>query len=230
MKIIMFYLLLIPGVITLFNFIKFKGSDYESASGNGFLKTCLDKGAYGEFLIYCDLEKLKGKFKVLTNVYLDKGDGITTEIDLILIGETGCYIVESKNYKGWIFGDEKHKNWTQTFKNNKKNKFFNPIWQNKGHINALKKTMKRDETGMYKSYIVFGNQAKLKKINVMREEVKVIRRNQLIKELKKDFQGAKMIFTADEVNQIYHQLQKFCLLDDRAKQKHIERIKEKLDY
>ncbi|NLB22456.1 MAG: NERD domain-containing protein [Clostridium sp.] len=127
MKIIMGYLLLVSGVITLFRFMKFKGSDYKNASGNGFVKTCLDKGAYGEFLIYCELEKMKGKFKVLTNVYLNKGDGLTTEIDLILFGETGCYIIESKNYKGWIFGDEKHKNWTQTLKNNRKNKFFNPI-------------------------------------------------------------------------------------------------------
>ena len=33
--------------------------------------------------------------------------------------------------------------------------------------------MNRDEPGMYKSYIVFGNRATLKKIHVVEEEVKV---------------------------------------------------------
>lgn len=37
----------------------------------------------------------------------------TYEIDLIMISETGIYVFESKNYSGWIFGDEKQRYWTQ---------------------------------------------------------------------------------------------------------------------
>jgi hypothetical protein len=63
---------------------------------------------------------------------LSKKDGSTTEIDLIMIDETGIYVFESKNYSGWIFGDEKRKNWVQTLENRQKNYFYNPIWQNGG--------------------------------------------------------------------------------------------------
>lgn len=43
----------------------------------------------------------------MTNLYLPKEDGSTTEIDLIMLSETGILVFESKNYSGWIFGDEK---------------------------------------------------------------------------------------------------------------------------
>jgi hypothetical protein len=69
------------------------------------LSTIFNSGNYGEFLTFCCLEKLKGDHKLLTNVYLPKKDGSTTEIDLIMIDETGIYVFESKNYSGWIFGD-----------------------------------------------------------------------------------------------------------------------------
>lgn len=45
---------------------------------------------------------------------MPKTNGETTEIDLILIHETGIYVIESKNYKGWIFESEEQKNWIQT--------------------------------------------------------------------------------------------------------------------
>jgi hypothetical protein len=50
----------------------------------------------------------------MTNLYIPKKDGSTTEIDLIMLSQTGVYVFESKNYSGWIFGDEKSKNWMQT--------------------------------------------------------------------------------------------------------------------
>ncbi|TCT14547.1 nuclease-like protein [Natranaerovirga pectinivora] len=107
--------------------IKYKGSNYKVASGNSFFRTVFDKGNYGEFLIFSYLEKLEGEPKLMTNLYIPKENGSTTEIDLIMISETGIYVFESKNYSGWIFGDEMQKNWTQTLQNRQKNKFFNPI-------------------------------------------------------------------------------------------------------
>ena len=94
---------------------------------------------------------------MLTNVYIPKNDGTTTEIDLLMINKTGIYVFESKNYSGWIFGDEKSKNWTQTLKGGKKNKFFNPILQNRAHINALKKLVKDVDSNNFYSYIVFSD-------------------------------------------------------------------------
>lgn len=49
----------------------------------------------------------------------------------------GIYAVESKNYNGWIFGSEKSKSWTQIFQAGKKERFYDPIWQNTTHVKYL---------------------------------------------------------------------------------------------
>ena len=51
-----------------------------------------------------------------------------------MIHEKGIFVIESKNYSGWIFGNERDKKWTQVLANGDKNYFFNPILQNKIHI------------------------------------------------------------------------------------------------
>ena len=37
----------------------------------------------------------------------------TTQIDHILVSPFGLFIVETKNYTGWIYGSESQANWTQ---------------------------------------------------------------------------------------------------------------------
>lgn len=68
----------------------------------------------GEYSTYCLLDKLEGYKKFLFNCYIPKGDGTTTEVDVIMIHETGIYVIESKNYNGCIFGREDAYEWTQT--------------------------------------------------------------------------------------------------------------------
>lgn len=133
---------------------KYDKSNYKKESGNGFFGVMMDKGKYGEYLSFNILEKIKGEHRILTNVYLPKENGETTEIDLIYLHETGIYVLESKNYSGWIFGDEKSKYWMQTLKNGQKEKFYNPIKQNNTHIKYLIKLLKVDEK-LVKSIIVF---------------------------------------------------------------------------
>ncbi|TCT12845.1 nuclease-like protein [Natranaerovirga pectinivora] len=179
------------------------------------------------FLTFWCLEKLKGNYKLMTNLYIPKEDGSKTEIDLIMIAESGIYVFESKNYSGWIFGDEKYKNWTQTLPNKQKNQFYNPIWQNKGHINALKYVVDIDKSNLYKSYIIFSERCTLKKINVSSSNVKVIKRNTLIKSITNDMLSSSNILSIEEVNQIYCELQKFSCVDNSVKREHIESVKMK---
>ncbi len=75
-------------------------------------------------------------YKILRNVYVPVSDGYS-EIDVLLLHETGVYVFESKNVSGSVYGDENHPQW-QRFKSNSEKDFFpNPIMQNEGHINAL---------------------------------------------------------------------------------------------
>lgn len=226
---LMFYIaspiLLFMGIWVLFKYIKFSRSEYKDISGNRFFKAILDKGNYGEFLTFSYLERLEGFKKLLVNLYLPKEDGATTEIDLLMIDETGIYVFESKNYSGWIFGDEKDKTWTQTLENRSKNHFYNPIWQNKGHINALINVLAELEESIYKSYIVFSERCILKKINIDSPNVKVTKRQNLLSVIRQDILESSNILSKKQVLEIYNRLSKFTLADEETKRRHIENIR-----
>ena len=105
------------------------------------------KGARGERLVAGRLRKgLPDEYMMLNDVYLPLPDGTTTQIDHIVVSQYGIFVVETKTYSGWIFGDEKSAQWTQTIYH-KKSRFQNPIRQNYRHICAL-----ADNLGIDKSY------------------------------------------------------------------------------
>lgn len=211
-------------------YIVYKRSSYKSISGNSFLKTFLDLGNYGEYLTFLQLTKIPGYKIILTNLYLPKEDGTTTEIDLLMLYETGIYVFESKNYSGWIFGDEKSRYWTQTLESGEKNRFFNPIWQNKAHIKALVNMLPGVDESICKSYIIFSERCELKKIVVGATLAKVINRQDLIWTLKDDISNSPKLLTREKIDEIFATLQKFTLAGDDVKRKHIESIMQKRSF
>ena len=203
---------------------RFKTSGYKEASGHSLFETLLDPGCNGEFLIYSCLERFGEEHKLLTNVYVPKEDGTTTEIDLIMITATSIYVFESKNYSGWIFGDEKSKFWTQSLKGGKKFRFYNPIWQNKKHISVLQKHLGLGSE-VFRSYIIFSERCELKKMFVHSPEVKVMNRSVLFREIRYDIANLPEVLTIEEINQIYNELSRYALADAATKQAHIDAMK-----
>ena len=96
------------------------------------------KGYYGEYLVFCSvMREITGNGKILMNLQLPIETG-TTEIDLLLIHETGLYVFEIKHYKGRIYGKTNDKRWTQYFPTAPNQTFYNPIIQNRWHMQALR--------------------------------------------------------------------------------------------
>lgn len=56
-------------------------------------------------------------------------------IDHVVISKYGVFVIETKNYRGWIIGNEKSEYWTQVIYK-RKERLYNPIKQNYGHIKA----------------------------------------------------------------------------------------------
>ena len=107
------------------------------------------KGKRGERLVSMRLRKgLPDEYLILNDIYLLLPDGTTTQIDHIVVSQYGVFVVETKTYSGWIFGDEKSKDWTQSIYGNKI-RFESPMKQNKAHICAL-----ADNLGIDKSYFI----------------------------------------------------------------------------
>lgn len=95
------------------------------------------KGKVGEKLVKRILSKLDPKsYYVLHNVTVYTEYGDTTQIDHIVIAETGVFVIETKNYEGWIYGNEKSARWKQGIFR-KKSSFQNPFHQNYKHIKAI---------------------------------------------------------------------------------------------
>jgi hypothetical protein len=173
------------------------------------------------------LEKLKGHYKLLTNLYLPKKDGSTTEVDIVMLSEYGCYVFESKNYSGWIFGDEKYKNWTQMLPNKQKEPFYNPVWQNKTHIHALKSVLELNDDHIFKSYIIFSERCTLKKLNITSSNVKVIKRNELIPSIKREINTQEKLLTNFQIENFYAKLIQYSHADEEMKKEHIQQIQMK---
>lgn len=206
--------------------VQLSKSEYCESSGNTLWNVVFNKGNYGEFLTYRILEKC-GESKILCNVYLPKQNDETTEVDLISINSKGIFVYESKNYSGWIFGDEKNKNWTQSVKGGKKYKLYNPIFQNNGHIRAIDKYLEKSYSESFLSYIVFSERCELKKITVTSSNVRVINRYRLKKTLMNDIITLTDRLNDEEINQIYEKLKLNTLVTSSERQKHIEYIKSK---
>ena len=203
---------------------KSKKSGYETSSETSFSEDMMGIGIYGEFLTYSILEDFGDENKLLTNVYLPKGDGSTIEIDIIMIAPTGIYVFESKNYSGWIFGDEDRKYWMQMLPNQHKYQFYNPIWQNKRHISVLKEHLGLGDEA-FRSYVVFSERCTLKKMVVRSPKVKVMNRDELACEIVEDMAQLPELLSLWEIDQIYNELANYSFADDETKQAHIDAIR-----
>ena len=82
-----------------------------------FLRRPKVKGRIGETIVSVGaLKRLDPKiYRVFNDVVLPRPDGKgTTQIDHVVVSPFGIFVIETKNYGGWIFGDEDSRYWTQT--------------------------------------------------------------------------------------------------------------------
>ncbi|MEW5771139.1 MAG: nuclease-related domain-containing protein [Pseudomonadota bacterium] len=94
------------------------------------------KGQEGEIQVGLAIATLdRFVYHALHNVTVMLDDG-TTQIDHVVISRYGIFVIETKNYSGWIFGSERQPEWTRS-NFGRKDRFQNPLRQNYRHIKAL---------------------------------------------------------------------------------------------
>jgi len=177
------------------------------------------KGKLGEAKVSFILKRLSSrKYKVINNVIIGNKSG-SSQIDHILVSRYGIFVIETKNYKGWIFGHESAYDWTQTLYK-KKYKFRNPIMQNWGHINSLKFVLSEFPPIPYFPIVVFTGDARLKKIA---STVPVIKSNKLIRTILKN--SSSEYLSKEEVDQIYQKLVLLKSKKEVSRRSHVQRAK-----
>ncbi|MBR5025486.1 MAG: NERD domain-containing protein [Victivallales bacterium] len=127
------------------------------------------KGWFGETLLHHYLQRHldQKRYVVLHDIMLPTADETTTQIDHIVVSQWGVFVIETKTYSGWIFGNEKDAQWTvQHFK--RKDRFQNPLRQNYKHIATLSECLGISKD-YFKTVIAFSGEAEFK--TEMPEEV-----------------------------------------------------------
>lgn len=125
----------------------------------------------------------------------------TTQIDHIYVSIFGIFVIETKNYTGWIFGSEKQSKWTQVVYK-QKHYFQNPLRQNYAHIKALSELLKLPEEKFH-SMVVFLGDCELKtqmppNVCRIRQAASYIRRFQTTLLLPQEIEAATAVLSSND--------------------------------
>ncbi|MBE0369664.1 nuclease-related domain-containing protein [Pseudoalteromonas aurantia] len=121
------------------------------------IKSAWFKGVLGEWQVNLLIKFFldKNEYHLIKNVTLPTEDG-STQIDQIIVSKYGIFVVETKNMKGWIYGSENQKQWTQQiFKH--KSKFQNPLNQNYKHVKTLETCLSAKNYSIFSVIIFIGD-------------------------------------------------------------------------
>lgn len=119
------------------------------------------KGKIGEKVVAGKLDHLpKDQYRVLNNVTIPTPKG-SSQIDHLVVSIYGIFVIETKNYNGWIYGGEHAEYWTQNIYGNKY-QLYNPILQNVGHVRALRSVLKDYEPLPILPIVAFSGKADIK--------------------------------------------------------------------
>ena len=177
------------------------------------------KGYIGEKNVALLLAALDKKKYQTINDLIIKIEGESTQIDHVVVSNYGIFVIETKNYKGWIVGHEYDNYWKQVIYK-EKNNFLNPIKQNEYHVKFLKSALKIFPEVQYYPIVSFASGAEIK-INTTRD---VINEEFLLRTITK---YRTEIISDDLKNEIFAHLKFVKGMNAYYEKEHIQNIKEK---
>lgn len=181
-------------------------------------------GAIGELKVSGALRLLdQSRYKVINDVVLNIGNS-TTQIDHIVISDYGVFVIETKNYKGFIIGNEKRDYWVQ-FLYSKKEQLYNPIKQNAWHIKAIQNLLIAYPNLKFHSIIVFTSKANVQVKRSSESEIEIVNEYQLISTIKKH----KVVHLSEQEKQnIYNKIIHANIKDSYDEGEHVRKIQERI--
>lgn len=171
------------------------------------------RGRVGERNILNTIKTYSFRYRVyhhlISNYTFYTPNGRSHQIDAIYINHNGVFVIEIKNWEGYIHGGENDHKWLRKY-GKYTYAFHNPLIQNKGHINALRNII---NDVPYYSLVVFyeGNLSNVHAPNVVNERGL----GRYLENFKSDY-----TFSPEIIDQIYEKL-----LENRANISNREHIK-----
>lgn len=180
------------------------------------------RGFMGEFWVKRELKKLpRDKYKILNDIMVKQGDS-THQIDHLIISPFGIFVIEMKNFYGYIWGNTHKDKWIQQLGKNGKYKYYftNPIHQNYGHVKALEELLKLD-IKYFIPIVCFSNQVRLSK-DISND---VIQLDYLVSAIE-TYQN--IVMEHQDIDVIYNKIREFNITDKTERKRHVKNIKQKI--
>lgn len=111
------------------------------------------------------LEPVAGHKRILKNVFLQGEKDGRAGADVVMIHESGIYVIHSANLEGVIAGNPQGRYWKQTFREGWllacRNYLYNPFLENKKILDVMQWEFRDMPWLPYYSFAVFGNRGVL---------------------------------------------------------------------
>lgn len=171
-------------------------------------------GWFGELWTKKELKKLpKETYTILNDIMLNE-DGHTHQIDHIVVSKYGIFVIETKQFNGYITGDKYDKKWVRHFKGNKKMYYTNPVRQNYGHVKAISELLHIEDYKVFNKVCISSNA----KINI-KDDGEV----SLLHQLSEDIMAINKEIIEDPKTIVKNILEK-NIKDKKERKKHINYV------
>lgn len=170
-------------------------------------------GAIGEFWVRIELKKLPKEYRIINNIMVIVNNK-SSQIDHLVVSKYGIFVIETKQYNGYLAGKDYDKKWTVKA-GNRKYYINNPIHQNYGHVQSLKEVLNIDENKFVPIVCISSNA----RVNIQSDKVVLI--TNLIRTIT-SYQ--KEIISNDK--EIYYQVLSINITDKEKRKRHIKDIKQ----
>lgn len=159
-------------------------------------------GARGETMVLRELKTLDDAYCIFMN-YRIVGPRHRDEIDFLVVGETGVFVIEVKNHSGKISGAAKAAYWKQYKGKNQQGKpkqMKNPVVQTRRHAANVGNLLRRGKLSMWaEGILVFSNPAA--ELHITSDETPVFRSGKKVAEFIRNYRTTRVL-TQGEVRQI----------------------------
>ena len=142
-------------MLLFLNFLKKQKTEAPPEKANAAVprQVAVRKGEIGEYKIDIQLDQLPKDCRYLSDLLIKNPRATSgySQIDHVVLGPYGIFVIETKNYQGTIYGGKDRKTWSV----NGKFKMMNPFVQNYGHIKALSSLIDRKYEESFISIVSF---------------------------------------------------------------------------
>lgn len=177
------------------------------------------KGYLGEKAVTLYLSRLpENQYKIINDVMIETNYG-TTQIDHIVISLYGIFVIETKNYKGWITGGEFSEQWIKNMYG-KKYSFRNPLKQNYSHIKALEQVLNLS-IDKFIPIVAFSNSANIK-VKTSKHVIYISQINRVIKRYE------DLMFSQDQMESLEEKIKSVNITNRDSRKQHVRQIRTKV--